>query len=157
MIHCVHKGYPKISIFSEVLLLCCLCKNISYNFMRLTIFCLKHLYSKTLDVSTTNKETSTKETLLEILTDSELSFDQHISSICSKASKKLHALGRIASFMSFNKRRTLMKAFIESQFNYCPLIWIYYSRTMDIKINRIHKRALRLVYSDHVSSFWKHC
>ena len=59
-------------------------------------------------------KTSTKETLLGILIDSELSFDQHISSICSKASKKLHALGRIAFFMSFNKRRALMKAFIES-------------------------------------------
>ena len=85
--------------------------------------------------------------------DSEFSFDQHVSSICRKASKKLHALGRIATFMSFNKRRTLMKAFIESQFNYCPLIWMFHSRTMNNKINRIHERALRLVYSDHVSSF----
>ena len=98
-------------------------------------------------------KTSTKETLLEILINSELSFDQHISSICSTDSKKLHALGRIATFMSFNKRRTLMKAFIESQFNYCPLIWMFHSRTMNNKINRIHERALRLVYSDHVSSF----
>ena len=39
----------------------------------------------------------------------ELSFDQHVSFICSKASKKLRALGRIATFMSFEKRRTLMK------------------------------------------------
>ena len=30
-------------------------------------------------------------------------------------SKKYHALGRIATFISFKKRRTLMKAFIESQ------------------------------------------
>ena len=98
-------------------------------------------------------KTSTKETFPGIAIHSELSFDQHISSICSKASKKLHALGRIATFMSFNKRRTLMKAFIESQFNYCPLIWMFHSRTMNNKINRIHERALRLVYSDHVSSF----
>ena len=55
--------------------------------------------------------------------------------------------------MSFNKCRTLIKAFIESKFNYCPLIWMFHSRTMNNKINRIHKRALRLVYSDHVSSF----
>ena len=97
-------------------------------------------------------KTSTKETLLGILIDSELSFDQHISSICSKASKKLHALGRIATFMSFNKSRTLLKAFIESQFSYCPLIWVFHSRTMNNKINRIHERALRLVSSDHVFS-----
>ena len=98
---------------------------------------------------------STKETLLGILINSQLSFDQHISSIYSKASMKLHALGCIATFMSFNKRRTLMKAFIESQFNYCPLIWMFHSRTMNGKIDRIHERALRLVYSDYVSSFDK--
>ena len=55
--------------------------------------------------------------------------------------------------MSFNKRRTLMKAFIESQVNYCSLIWVFHSRTMNNKINRIHERALMLVYSNHVSSF----
>ena len=97
--------------------------------------------------------TSTTETLHGILIDSELSFDQHVSSICSKASKKLYAQGRIATFMSFEKRRTLMKAFIQSQFAYCPLIWMFHLRTMNNKINRIHERALRLVYSDHVSSF----
>ena len=98
-------------------------------------------------------KTSTKEILLEILIDSELSFDQHASFICSKASKKLHALGRIATFMSFKKRRTLMKTCIESQFNYCHLIWMFHSRIINNKIKRIHERALRWVYSDHVSSF----
>ena len=71
--------------------------------------------------------------------DSELSFEQHISSIYSKASQKLHALGRIATFTSFNKRRTLIKALIEPQFNYCPLIWMCHSRTMNNKINRINE------------------
>ena len=97
-------------------------------------------------------KTSTKETLLGILIDSELSFDHYISSTCSKASNKLHALGCIAPFISFSKRRTLMKAFIESQFNYSPVIWMFHSRAMNNKINRIHVRALKLVYSDHVSS-----
>ena len=51
--------------------------------------------------------------------------------------------------MSLEKRRTLMKAFIQSQFNYCPLIWMLHSRTLNNKINRIHDRALRTVYSDY--------
>ena len=59
----------------------------------------------------------------------------------------------VSTFMSFNKRRTLMKAFFESQFNYWLLIWMFHSRKMNKKINRIHERALRLAYSDHVSSF----
>ena len=55
--------------------------------------------------------------------------------------------------MSLEKRRTLMKAFIESQFNYCLLTWMLHSRTLNSKINRIHERALRTVYSDYNSSF----
>ena len=57
--------------------------------------------------------------------------------------------------MSLEKCRTLMKAFIESQFNYCPLIWMLYSRTLNNKINHIHERALRTVYSDYNSSLNK--
>ena len=55
--------------------------------------------------------------------------------------------------MSLEKRRTLMKAFTESQFNYCALIWMLHSRTLNNKINRIHKSTLRIVYSDYNSSF----
>ena len=46
-----------------------------------------------------------------------------------------------------------MKAFIEFQFNYFPLIWMLHSRIINNKNNRIQERALRLVYPDHVSSF----
>ena len=48
-----------------------------------------------LSIGDASLKTSTKETLLGILIDSELNFDQHVSSICSKASKKLHALGAL--------------------------------------------------------------
>ena len=96
-------------------------------------------------------KTSAKETLLGILLDSRLSFDQHVSAVCSKASENLHGLGNIATFMSFEKSRTLLKAFIELQFNYCPLTWMFHSRIMNNKFNRIHEGALRLDYSDHVS------
>ena len=51
------------------------------------------------------------------------------------------------------KRRIVMKTFIESQFNYCPLIWMFHSQTINYKINRLHERALRIVYSDFILSF----
>ena len=57
--------------------------------------------------------------------------------------------------MSLEKRRTLMKAFLESQFNYCLLIWMLRSRTLNNKLNDIHDRALRTVYSDYNSSFYE--
>ena len=76
-----------------------------------------------------------------------------ILSQSNKESKKLNALGRIAGYITLEKLRMLFKAFIESQFNYCPLIWMLHSRTMNNKINRLHERSLRIVYSDQSSTF----
>ena len=98
-------------------------------------------------------KSSTVETLLGITIDSELNFDNRLSAICNKVSRKINALGRIANYMSLDKRRDVMKTFLESQFNYCPLIWMFHSRTINNKINRLHERALRIVYSDFKSSF----
>ena len=39
-----------------------------------------------------------------------------------------------------------MKAFITSQFSYCPRVWMFHSRTLNNRINKIHERVLRLVY-----------
>ena len=47
----------------------------------------------------------------------------------------------------------LMKTFIESQFGYCPLIWMFHGRIVNKKINHLHERALRIVYKDYISSF----
>ena len=44
-----------------------------------------------------------------------------------------------------------MKTLIESQFNYCPLVWMFHNRTINNKINRLHERALRIVYKDEPS------
>ena len=93
------------------------------------------------------------ETLLGVSIDLELNFENHISNICSKVSRKRSALGHIAGYITLKKRRMFFKTFIESQFNYCPLIWMLHSQTMNDKINRLHKRSLRTVYYDESSTF----
>ena len=55
-----------------------------------------------------------------------------------KAGKKLTALIRISKFMTFAQRRNIMKAFIESQFAYCPLVWVFCGRQTNARINHIH-------------------
>ena len=67
-----------------------------------------------------------------------------------KVSKKLHALRRISLYMHIDKLRIIMKAFIESQFGYCPLVWMFHSRTLNNRINALHEKALRLVYKDSI-------
>ena len=61
----------------------------------------------------------------------------------------------MSSSMSLEIRRTLMKAFTESQLNYCPLIWMLRSRALNNKINHIYETALRTLYSVYSSSFYE--
>ena len=86
--------------------------------------------------------------LLGITIDNRLNFTEHVAKICKKASIKLHALARISNFMNPHKLRILVKAFFESQFSYCPLVWMFHSRTLNNRINKLHERALRLVYKE---------
>ena len=65
--------------------------------------------------------------LLGITINRDLKFDKHVLKHCSKANQKLSALSRMAKRLSFNKRRILFKAFVESQFKYCPLVWMFHS------------------------------
>ena len=91
--------------------------------------------------------------LLGVTIDQKLNFSEHVRNLCKKASMKLHALARVSKYMSMNKRRIIMKAFIESQFGYCPLVWMFHNRTLNNRINKIHERALRLVYQNDISTF----
>ena len=63
-----------------------------------------------------------EQVLLGITTDSTLTFENHIRNICKKASQKLNALARIAPYMNIQRRTTIMKSFVISQFRCCPLI-----------------------------------
>ena len=96
---------------------------------------------------------SSEEKLLGVQVDSKLSFDNHVSKLCQKASDKLYALARISPYMDQKKLRTLMRAFITSQFQYCPLIWMFHSRQLNKKINKIQERALRITYKDAESTY----
>ena len=45
-----------------------------------------------------------------------------------------------------------MKACIESQFAYCPLVWMFCSRRSNNRINHLHEQALRIVSNDRSST-----
>ena len=62
---------------------------------------------------------------------SRLSFDNHVSKLCQKLSNKLYTLARIFPYMDQSK--LLMRAFITSQFQYCPLSWMFHSRQLNQK------------------------
>ena len=46
-----------------------------------------------------------------------------------------------------------MNAVFSSQFNYCPFTWMFYYRSLNHKINRLHERSLRVIYNESHSSY----
>ena len=101
-----------------------------------------------------NQLSSSKyEELLGILIDHKLTFENHLLIIVQKVNQKLHVLARISKYMPRKKLKFIIKAFVSSQFAYCPLIWMFYSRQINHKINKLHERALRIVYNNHFSPF----
>ena len=91
--------------------------------------------------------------LLGVCIDNKLDINEHVSNICKKVSNKLHALRRVSHLMNKDKLRIIMKSFIESQFGYCPLVWMFHSRSLNNRINILHEKALRLVYGNNKLSF----
>ena len=77
----------------------------------------------------------------------------HLLFRIKKANQKFHALARVSKFMTQDKLKIVMKTFIMSQFNYCSLVWMFHSRTLNTKINKLHERALRLVYKNDSLTF----
>ena len=51
--------------------------------------------------------------------------------------------------MDLAEHKSLMKAFILTQLNYYPLIWMFHSKQLNNRINKMQERALRLVYKDY--------
>ena len=95
---------------------------------RLLINCSEKI---TINVDGNIIEKSICEKLPSVNVDCKLKFNEH--RILKKAVRKVNALSRILPYMNFEKRRILIRSLFTSQFNYCPLVWIFHSRTMNDK------------------------
>ena len=70
-----------------------------------------------------------------------------------KAGQKLSALSRISPYLETDKKELLFKSMVKSQFNYCPLVWMFCSRKANNLFNKIQERSLRLIMNDKTSTF----
>ena len=95
---------------------------------------------------------ATEVELLGLTIDHKLKIDAHIDKLCKTARFKLHALRRIRKFLSLEQVKLLAHLFVNTQFGYAPLIWIFTSKNSMLKVNKIHRRTLRVVYDDYNST-----
>ena len=94
-------------------------------------------------------ESWTDVTLLAVKTDKQLKFKSLIEGLCRKANYKLHALRRIRKYLAVEKAKLLADAFINSQFTYAPLIWMFAGKSWIAKICKMHFQTLQIVYNNY--------
>ena len=94
--------------------------------------------------SITIKESDEVE-LLGITTDKALNL-KNIENLCRTAQYKFHALRRIRKYLTLDKAKLLGNAFIDSQFNYAPLIWMFCHKATYSKMQKIHHKSLKVIY-----------
>ena len=91
--------------------------------------------------------------LLGVTIDNRLSFDRHITSLCKKASAQMNALFRLSHALPQKAKKVLVDSFVYANFTYCPLTWHFSSYKSISKIELIHKRALKFLFSEFDSSY----
>ena len=74
-----------------------------------------------------------------------LNFDNQIKKACTKTARQLNVLQRLSNFLSEDTRTLIFRSFIQSNFNYCPLIWHFCSKANTEKLEKLQYRALRIV------------
>ena len=94
-----------------------------------------------------------KEIKVRVTLDARLNFDSHISGICKKASRQINILKRLSKYLDQNSRINVYRSFVSSNFNYCPVSWIFCGARNARKLERLQERALRFVFNDPYSEY----
>ena len=90
--------------------------------------------------------------LLGLTIDNRLTFKDHINILLRRASFKIHALRRIRKYLTAVKAKLLLyNAFINSQFNYASIIWMFCHKQDYLEIEKIQYKALKIVYNSNES------
>ena len=89
--------------------------------------------------------------LFGLTLDSSLNFGKQITKISKKVGKQLDVLCRLKNILSFRTKLCLYNSFIMSHFHYCSSIWHHCLKSDSKKLDRLHERALRYLYSDESS------
>ena len=79
---------------------------------------------------------SSSVVLLALTIDNGLTFKEHINILCCRASFKLHALGRISKYLTTDKAKLLYNTFINSQFNYASIFWMFCHKQDYLKLKK---------------------
>ena len=91
--------------------------------------------------------------LLGVNIDSKLTFDKHVTVVCSKVNKQLQVIKRFKRLVSRKTRQRLYNTFIQPVFQYCSDVWHHCGTHIKDKLEQLNKQALRVVLDDQSSNY----
>ena len=83
--------------------------------------------------------------ILGIELDRHLKFSSHINKICCQTGKQINALKRIKHHLEKDSKLTIYNSYINCNFNFCSIVWMFTNKSHMEKLERTNKRALRFV------------
>ncbi len=89
--------------------------------------------------------------VLGVNLDQNFNWEKQISSTCQSINYRLYILRRISPYLTTNARIAFCTGYIMPSMDYCSTIWGGTSNTNIAKVERLQKRAARLIFDDYVS------
>ena len=82
-----------------------------------------------------------------------LNFNLHITKIYRSAANQLPALIRIWMFLNFEEKKMLINSYFYSNFNYCPLVWMFFSAK---SLNSLMRSYVKGSYVFFMKTMFRH-
>ena len=95
--------------------------------------------------------------ILGIEIDKDLKFNLQINGICSQTGKQINVLKRIKHYLDKECKLIIYNNYINSNFNYCSIVWMFAARNNFDQLERTNKRALRFATNKESRSYEDIC
>ena len=95
---------------------------------------------------------SNNEKVLGVYTDENFIWNTHFTYVTKKVSSNLWLLSQIKNYLSLEHRLLFYNAYIKTHFDYCSIVWGNSSNNNINKINKLQRRACKLILGKEYTS-----
>ena len=90
-------------------------------------------------------ENVTCQKILGVYVDHNLKWNKQYNYVCKKLNMKINLLKRLTPYLTIEMKMIFYNSYILSQFDYCCTVWANGNKTCSSKLNKIQKRAARII------------
>ena len=108
---------------------------------------------ETLEIENQKLKPAANLRILGVNIDDQLSFSEHISDICKKASRKIGVLARLRNLIPCKTKLQLYLTAILPHLTYCQIVWHFCKQSERRKLERLQERALRAIYNCRTDTY----